>query len=479
MLGLGGGAVRAQEDPAAGGPTGEDLFGGYELISRGNGVQITYDTPGSFPVASPIFQATVPEALATLNGGPTAAALSSVAYPGPVIADIGALIDVASGQQSGVPRYPIAARSNYPSGPEDDTQAQPDGTTMAAKTSATNANALASYSGAKAPPGMDFGSLQSTADSSIVEKKAVSRAHSEASDITLVDGLFTIDSVITDLVAGTDGTAGVTSGETTVSGMKFLGADVVVDRDGMRLADAPAAGPAPPVLGGIGGGLAPVTDALNGLLAQVREQQAGILDETLAQAGITVKLLDPVETIDGSSANRTANGLIITFSYDGSKQEAMNQLVNLVPPELRGNIGGQVPNPVNFLVANHVGGMAIAPASVSSTTSPSFLAEDIPFDALAGDTGGLGGADLGTSGFDTPLPDIDSATGGGAGDGTTVDGQPISSALGDAVPAALAIILVLASPFLALGSSKLADNVLDVAETSCPLGLEKPPPLET
>ncbi len=475
VLGIGGGNVAAQEEPA--GPIGEDLFGGYDLSGRGNGVQITYDTPGTFPLPSPVFQATVPEAIATLNGGPSAAALASVAYPGPVVANLGALIDVASGQQSGIPQYPIAARAFHPSGPPEDVQVQPDGTTMAARTSAISANAFASYSGTKAPPAMEFGSLVAGGDSSVVDKKAVARSRAVASDIRILDGLFTIDSVVTDLVASTDGTAGATAGGTTVSGFRFLGLDVVVDRDGMRLAEAPAEGPAPPVLGPLGQPLAPVTDALAGLANEIRTQKAGILDDLLAQAGMSVRLLDPIEVVDGSSANRTANGLVFSFTYVGQEQAQMNQLVGMIPPELRGSIGGQIPNPVNFLVETHIGGFAIAPASVTSVTSPAFLAEDFPLDVGLGDD--LLGTDLGTSGFDTPVPALGGETaasdGAAAGD-TPIEGDAIASGLGTALPAALVVLLVVASPFFAMGSSRLADNVLDVVETSCPLGLEKPPP---
>jgi hypothetical protein len=208
---------------------------------------------------------------------------------------------------------------------------------------------------------------------------------------------------------------------------------------------------------------------------QVRTQKAGILDDVLAQAGMSVRLLDPIEVVSGSSANRTANGLVFSFTYIGQEQAQMNQLVGLVPPELRGSIGGQVPNPVNFLVETHIGGFAIAPGSVTSVTSPSFLVEDFPLDVGLGDD--LLGTDLGGTGFDTPVPALDA--GPSTGDGATrtpIDGEAIASGLGTALPAALVILLVLASPFFAMGSSKLADNVLDIAETSCPLGLEKPPP---
>ena len=87
-------------------------FGGFQLASRGNGLLFTYDIKNVLPV-SPVFQAGLPEAQATLSAGPSSYALASLAWPGPLVADLGRAV-AQGGQDVPIPPYPVRAEAHNP-----------------------------------------------------------------------------------------------------------------------------------------------------------------------------------------------------------------------------------------------------------------------------------------------------------------------------------------------------------------------------
>ena len=106
-LGIAGApAVRAQEADQP----DLDQFGGVIASARGNGLQITYDSPNLVATGSPVVQFSVPEALATISSGPVGYSLASFLFPGPLIADLDAALS-ASGQSTGIPPYPIRSEA--------------------------------------------------------------------------------------------------------------------------------------------------------------------------------------------------------------------------------------------------------------------------------------------------------------------------------------------------------------------------------
>jgi hypothetical protein len=148
--------------------------------------------------------------------------------------------------------------------------------------------------------------------------------------------------------------------------------------------------------------------------------------------------------------------------------------VNSIPPELKPALG-PIPNPIEFLIQNHITGLAFAPASVSALATPPFPFDDLPLvpvDPLPFDPGGA--PELGDPGFSTPAAPLPAPPSSPTSPVGPID--PASNALGDAVPAMLVAIALLAAPLFGIGSSKLADNVLAPVSTSCPIGLDKPQP---
>ena len=473
LLGLGGGLPAGGQEAQI---PGEQLFGAYELEARGSGVQGRYELVGVLPGGAPVLDLTLPETLARFGSGPTGYGLASLAYPGPLIGGFGSLVSQAGGPGEQFPPYPIVAEAFFPSGPvEADTSQGP--AVQKVVTGPLGVQANGTYPAVDAPPVVTVGSLTSASRAAIEGEVAISRTRVALSGITILGGVITIESLVTDLVAVHDGFTGSTNGGTVAGGVKFLGLDASLTEDGLVLDKAPAVeGPGAPlggVLGDLAGPLDDLTAPVQDLLTEVLEQAVPQVDDVLAQAGIDLKILDPVAAqSESGAASRISSGLSLTFTYKGSEQDALTDLVNSIPPELKPGVG-PIPNPVEFLIQNHITGLAFAPASVRALATPPFPELDVPLtpvDPLPFDPGGA--VELGDPGFSTPpapLPDP-------PGSPTSPLGptESASDDLVDAVPGVLVALALLASPLFGLGSSRLADNVLAPVSTSCPTGLDKP-----
>lgn len=480
LLGAGGsGAAQGQEAPAS--QTGESLFGTYDLEARGQGVQTYYEVEGMLPGGSAVLDFGMPEALARFGSGPTGYGLASLAYPGGVIVNLPSLVEQSGGSAEDVPPYPVKAEAFFPTGPTEADASQPGGTTQSVKTGDLGVEVLASFPAGDANPAVTMGSVTTAARSSIEAGKAVSRTRVVASDVVVLGGLLTIDSVVTDLVAAHDGSLGSTAGGTQVSGVKFLGLAASLTEDGLVLEEAPPVeGPGAP-LGGVLGpaieplqqALSPVQKALQDALAQATPQ----LDEVLSTAGIDIGFASPEEQVaETGGATLISSGLTFRMRYEGREQDALQQLIEAVPQELKPAVG-PIPNPITFLTENHISGFSIAPASVMSLATPPFpeFVVDVPIDIPVP-------ADVGTGGFDSPgfataVPVLPAAAETGSDDGgDDLLSEPASSVLSGAVPALLVLLTMLGAPLFGIGSTRLADNVLAPAGTACPYGLEEPPP---
>jgi hypothetical protein len=473
LLGLGAGAgASAQEAPS--GPTGEDLFGSYSLEARGQGMRIRYEIEGMLPGGTPVIDLGMPEALTRFTSG-IGYGVASLAYPGGVIVNLPSLVEQAGGG-SDTPPYPIKQEAFYPTGPTEAVDEQPGGTAQRVTSGPLGVDALASFPATVAPPVVNVGTVRTAARSVIEDGKALSRTRVVASDIAVLGGVLTIDSVVTDLVAAHDGTAGATSGGTVAHGVKFLGLDASLTDDGLVLQEAPPVeGPGGP-LGGVlapivppaGEALSPFQAALDDVLGQADPQ----LDELLSMAGITVSVVEPATSVsETDAASLSSSGVLIGFDYFGREQEALGELLAAIPSDLKPNLG-PLSNPINFFTENHLTAVGLAPASVTALATPPFPALVVPPIDIPPIDPGLtvpGSTSLGDPGFSTPTPEIPPSGGG------EVDGEEASTALSGAIPALLVAAALLASPFFGIGSTRLADNVLAPVTTSCPTGQDKPP----
>jgi hypothetical protein len=480
LVGVGGGIGAGVDAQEAGTVTGDTLFGSYQLDARGLGVQTRYEIEGLLPGGSPILDLTIPETVARFSSGPTGYGLASLAYPGGLIVNLGSLIAQAGSAEAGaaIPDYPIKAEAFFPSGPVTSQQNQA-GATEDVHTTELGVSAAGTFPGLEADPVIKVASITSTSRSGIEEGKAVARTRVVLGGVNLLGGVITIDSLVTDLVAVHDGTTGMANGGTTATGVHFLGLAASLTKDGLALTPAPAAtGPAAP----LGSVLGPILDPLKGLTApvqalvkQVLGQAVPSLSSVLAGAGIKLELLGggKVESDSGASGY-ASSGLSLSFSYKGKEQTALATLINSIPPELRPSVG-PLPNPIAFLTENHIGAVTLGTGTVSALASAPFDVDDLaPTDTTSDVTfPDFTNPDIGSPGFETPLPTLPGKQPTTAEPTDLTDAT--TAALSSALPAVALFLLLLASPFLGLASTTLADNVLAPTSTSCPSGLDKPP----
>jgi hypothetical protein len=494
------GAANAQSTGSSGTGTTDlaSQFGGFELNSRGNGLVVSYDSPGLLPVGSPLFEVGLPESQTTQSTGPSGYALASLAYPGSAVADLGTLLAVG-GAQTPIPPYPIRSQSFYPGGPTtaDQVIATASGHTS---TTETSSDAVTQYNGADLPTFMKTGTITVTSHTGLEDGQVVSRIRVEENDVNLLFGVIQIGSIVTDLVANSNGTEAASDGTTTVSGVKFAGRDAVIDGDGIHLVtpttspsstEPPTTTPLDPLTGPLGsivdpaaGGAAPGTDALNTLITSTVGSQ-GTLNDLLKASGIKVQLLAPVETKDGGQVTRLANGLLVEIDYDGRTQPVLSQLIGAVPsgslpadsliPGVPLNSSPQAL--YNLLKEKDVVAMAIASGSVKAVASPAFELGDIsvPGSGILGSGSTTGSR--GAGGFSTATPGLGTSGASGGGGGSSVgDILPIDANGGPLAAVVSLFALALLGSLSWFGSGRLADNVLSEATSSCPEGLDRTPP---
>ncbi len=286
-------------------------FQGFNLKSAASGLTVTFNQPGSPVPANPTGEFHQAYSEARHETGPTGHGTASMLWPGSTAANFGGFF--------GFPNYPVRSEAFYPQGPPD--HVSNDGGTLTMKTHSDDAKTEASTSTQSVPGGPvgTIGSLTSSSATTIESARVVSAGTAAASDINLLNGVIHIGSVVTEAKAITDGTVGTVEGQTSVTGATVGGTPVTVDSTGIH---GPATIPLAPN---------PAQAALD-------------------QLGVSIKVAEPVDTVNGADSARTAGGLVVTFSPATAGLPASFETVYrfagvsvssaAVPPVATGGAGG-------------------------------------------------------------------------------------------------------------------------------------------
>jgi hypothetical protein len=445
------GAARADDAPASG-------LGGYTLLARANPLQITYDSPGLLPV-SPIVQVSVPESYATLSTGPTGYSLSSLAFPGPLIADLASALKQSSASCQPpfpLPTYPLRSEAFFPQGPTSTDVSPTPGSRMHAAADGATSEAFSAYNDLGFPGVFSIGSISGTSSTSGTGKDAITKARSVVQGFKILAGAISFDSVTTDITATSSGDTGTTQGTTTVGGAKVGTQQVTIDENGVSLSGK--------AVGGV---------------AALLKQLGGSLNDALVQSGITIKLVNHNEHKDGGLAERVADGLVIDIKYNGRTTPVISQLLGVIPT-------GQLPaknitecapsSPqglVNLLKETHIESFALGAATVSSNASGAFVLPPLDLSNTVPGLPDLSSADLGASTGDAlgaAGSTVSGATSTGAAGISNASASTGVFAGGRGVPVALILVLLALFPFLGAMTQRMADAALAApAGTTCPL----------
>ncbi|MHB8680632.1 MAG: hypothetical protein ACYDA2_00855 [Acidimicrobiales bacterium] len=305
-----GWAVAAHADSSSG--SGAQIIG-YNVTAQGIGAQFGFNIPNLIPLPNEnIIEADTPFARTIISSGQTFDAVGAGYYPGDILGNFGGLASEFLPPQFPNPgNWPFMARAQYPKNPT-----YPGDSTFGVNPPAGSPVAPSAFSGLAhtdangghstgtlanlvvgpglAPGGADIlqvGTLQSTSAVTIGASQVASEAHSIVRAISIA-GMIDIASITSDASSTSDGTTGTPVAALHLGQVTVAGQQAYIDATGIHLAGngAPGGIPTP---------------------AQVQQT----LNATLAQDGISIRLLDPQQTTNGAEGIANSGGLVITIDH--------------------------------------------------------------------------------------------------------------------------------------------------------------------
>ena len=295
--------------PGAANPARAAELGGFSLRAQADVISLLYDNPDLPLLTHPAVEARVPHTTATLDTGPIGYALSSVAWPGPMVANLGTAsqqldqlcllpplpcLPLSAGVKDLLKpfNYPLRAEASFPQGPVDARLLPAPGVEMVSHTSDGESRASAVFSQFASPGLLSVGSVTAESVTTVRNGGAQAQSRGSLSRLELAGGLVTIDSVTSTAKASTDGSKASADGETVVGGVRLAGQPAVIDDKGVHLGTLP---PSP--------------------LHEVIDRA---LNQTLSSLGLTIALQPPRAQRDGPAASFTAGALVVGLRAAGN-----------------------------------------------------------------------------------------------------------------------------------------------------------------
>lgn len=284
-------------------------LGGYRGSAAASGMHVRYNAGDILPLPPPV-DIGAPDALATIASGPQTYARASVLDPGDLLSNPDAILALGS------PDYPAGTLPPYPfritatSSLGAPTAESNPGPGLHARVNADEggSGARATMPALDAPAVARIGSMTARTTTRTDGSSVTVDARSDISGINVL-GMITIDSVLTELSATSDGNETTLAGGTRVVGAEVFGLPVTIDADGIHQA------PGSPTL-------------LQGLFGQL----TGSLNDLLASVGIRITLAGPVELSGGKAGQLGSDGLRIDFELSETTFPALAALIDSIPP---------------------------------------------------------------------------------------------------------------------------------------------------
>jgi hypothetical protein len=400
---LGGGASLIASS-LTGARAGADTstLGGYTVNALAEPTTVQYEQP-NFPLpATPSLEFDVGYATSTDNVG-SSSSTASTFYPGQVIANAGPELSllVPGAPLPPAPVWPLQAVSDFPQTPNSANLDEP-GANMDSVSTASGSTATATLGDDAATAGaggaqptqatsgsgnplaatsslIGLGVMSGTTSSTTTDTAATAAASSTVGGVSLLSGFVNIGTVTSTATASSDGTTGTLTGATTVANATIAGEAVTITGSGISAAGKNEA-------------LALPISALNTLLGEL---------------GITIKVTNAVDSVQGAIASRTLNGLQVTINLT-TLDSAAYKFASLLPAKLTSALPVAIPD-------GQVVTIDLGTVTVSSAASPTFSDLDVA-PSTATDSGG---SDLGTSAGSVDTSSGDFGTGSTGSLGST------------------------------------------------------------
>ena len=389
MAMIAGPAVMAGADSAA-------TLVGYGATAQAVGAQFAFNVPGVVPLPNEnLIEEDVPFSRVNVSGGPVVDSLSAPYYPGDIAAGFGSLMGEFGAP--GVPNETFLAEAKFPTSPGFPAKASfggnpPAGSPLAPSIfsavsdaavgggdataaisdlsldSLGNKPSLPQIGGIISGPSslLDLGNVNSSSavsvDTSTV--KASSTSVMKALDIV---GMVDISGLTGTASCASDGTTAIPKASLTLGQVTVDGAKAFIDGTGVHI-PATSAGPS---------GVTPAS------LQQT-------LDATLAQDGISIRVLDPVLTTKGAAGTANAGGLSVSLAHQFAVPFIPGEPT--IPVPQLGNVG--LPAGLYTMTTSITFGMAQVDVSATGVPTTSATGPSTPTDT------GAGAGDLPTAPFD-------------------------------------------------------------------------------
>ena len=299
--------------PAAGADSSTgSTIAGYNVTALGIGAQFALNVPNLVPLPGDnLIEEDLPFARTIVGNGPTVDAIGAPYYPGDILANLGGLESEFFPPQLPNTPWPFMARAQYPTTTYGATStfggAPQAGSPVQASVLAGTANAASGGGGSTGSitdlivgPGMGTGGANLMDVASIQSSDAVTIATSTISAVASsvvrainVAGMVDISSITSNASSSSDGNTGTPGASLTVGSVTVDGQQAYIDDQGVHVAGNSTSLP----------GVPGVTDLQS------------TLDSTLAQDGITIRLLDPQKTVNGAEAIANSGGLVISVAH--------------------------------------------------------------------------------------------------------------------------------------------------------------------
>ncbi len=415
----------------------QTTLSGYNASAVAIGAQFGFNVPNVVPLPNEnLVEEDVPFARTDVGDGPVVDSLGAPYYPGDIAADVGSLLETF-----GAPALPLndplLADSKYPTSPgypahvsfgvapSAATALQPsiysssadtsveggdaggsvtdlslDNLAVTAKTSVSNTLKKVS-STTSSPSLLDIGNISATNSVSIGASNVTATATSTVKTLDIA-GLVLIGGLTATATASSDGTTGTPMATLHLGQVSVDGVTAYIDATGVHVNSTSSAST----------GITP---------AQLQQT----VDATLAQDGISIRVLDPVLTTSGAQASANSGGLVIAISHQFDVPFIPGE-PTIPVPEL-GNVGlpaglYTATTSITFGLADStVDASGGAPQSSSSTTSSGISTFPV--------IGGVSGT-FGTGFTTTAAPSTSTLVPTGPGS-ATANGEGSKSAIGE------------------------------------------------
>jgi hypothetical protein len=407
---------------------------GYNAGTLAIGAQFAFNIPGIVPLPNEnLIEEDVPFARTNVGGGPVVDALGAPYYPGDIAADLGSLL-----AEFGAPPLPIndplLAESKFPTSPgfpahktfgilpaaatallpsifsstADSSNSGGDATATLTDLSLDNVSALTAITnglkqvvgGKSSAPAASLVDVGNISASNSVALKSSAITSTSNSDVTAIDvaGLIDISGLTSTASATSDGTTGTPTASLHLGQVTVDGQQAYIDDTGVHI---PSSNPS-------ASGITP-------------KQLQQTVDLTLAQDGVSIRVLDPKLTTNGAAASADAGGLVITISHQLDVPFIPGEPT--IPVPALGNVG----LPAGVYTATTSISFGLAQANVAAS---GLVSQILPTSPETTSTGVLGTGSLGLS------PSTLGSTGFGSGSVQSLAASGPGSAAGSGVPQA-------------------------------------------